>query len=589
MIKKINSLVDISKKQISLIIFLNIFEAFFLVSSIYLLFPFIKFLVGGKDATIELFESENYKYIYELFNSLNIDITLINLIVLAIVPIVFGQSIKYFKTINIVKVQQNVIFQLRDIFIKKLFYTKLGLLKSSKIGELSNSIAMEAQRVGLSIQYVLNFYSFLFISVIYFVVLFGISKELMFFTILGVGIVPFILKKQNKELKQLGKIVASSNENIQNFIIEKIKVLKKVILLNQQPLEIDKFKSISKVFETTYLKSGKVTALVEAILEPLVFVVAMTIVYIGVVELKIGFDTIVVFLFVLLKLNQSVKSTIMAKNQINIYSGSYELYKKYYDMLNSNQVDNSGTKKFEKLQKSIDIKNLTFSYTDESLFKNLNLTIRANDTTALIGRSGSGKSTIVDIILAFNEIEKNSVYYDGIDIKDINLMTLRSKIGFVTQDVYLMYGTIKENLLYGLGKKSDVEIKIACKKAHILDFVESLEEGFDTQIGESGGKLSGGQKQRLQLAHLFLQDPDIIIMDEPTSALDSESERVIVDTLKELHGKKTIIIIAHRLSTIQHADKIVVLEDGKVLEEGTHDDLIKNESRYREYFEGSKD
>lgn len=589
MLKHLNKLITISKKRISLIIFLNIFEAFFLVSSVYLLFPFIKFLVGGKEATIELFEGENYKYVYELFNSLNADITLINLIVLAIAPIVFGQSIKYFKTINIVKVQQNMIFQLRDIFIKKLFDTNLGLVKSSKIGELSNTIAVEVLRVGLIIQHKLNFYSFLFISLIYLIVLFGISIKLMIVTLLTVIIIPVVTKKQNDALKTLGKAQSSSNENIQNFIIEKIKVLKKVILLNQQSSEVNKFKSISKIFETTYLKSGKVTALVEAILEPLIFVVAMVIVYIGVVELQIGFDTIVVFLFVLLKLNQSVKSTIMAKNQINIYSGSYELYKKYYDMLNSNQVDNSGTKKFEKLQKSIDIKNLTFSYTDESLFKNLNLTIRANDTTALIGRSGSGKSTIVDIILAFNEIEKNSVYYDGIDIKDINLMTLRSKIGFVTQDVYLMYGTIKENLLYGLSEKSDVEIKIACKKAHILDFVESLEEGFDTQIGESGGKLSGGQKQRLQLAHLFLQDPDIIIMDEPTSALDSESERVIVDTLKELHGKKTIIIIAHRLSTIQHADKIVVLEDGKVLEEGTHDDLIKNESRYREYFEGSKD
>ncbi len=589
MLKKVNQLVPINKKRTFLIITLNIIEAFFLISGVFLLFPFIKYLIGGKVATLELFKQEQYSHVFNVLNSMNVDINLLNLIILAIAPVLLGQFTKYLKMINIVSVQQDIIYKLRGLFIKKLFDTNIGILKSSKIGELANTISNESMRVGVSIQYVLNFYSFLFIAFIYMIILFGISINLLLFTLIGVSIVPFVVKKQNKELKKLSRVVSSSNENIQNFIIEKIKVLKKVILLNQQTPEIKTFQSISKTFEETYLKSGKITAIVDVILEPLIFIIAMFIVYIGVAVLNLGFDTIVVFLFVLMKFNQAIKSAIMAKNQINTYMGSYELYKRYLDRLSENQVRQNGIKIYEKLENSIQLKNIVFGYSEsENLFDNLNLHFLANQTTALIGKSGSGKSTIVDILLGFNDIDSGKVLFDESDIYELDIVSLRKNIGFVTQDVYLFHGTIKENLLYGLSEKSDDEIKIACEKAYILDFVESLKDGFDTQVGESGGKLSGGQKQRLQLAHLFLQKPDIIIMDEPTSALDSESERVIVDTLKELHSKKTIIIIAHRLSTIQHADKIVVLEDGKVLEEGTHDELIRNDSRYREYFEGNK-
>lgn len=588
MLRKINDLVKISKKRMFLIVFLNIFEAFFLISGIYLLFPFIKFLVGGRDGAIELLSSKQYTHIFNLFTSFNISINLATLIILAIAPVLLGQIFRYFKTINIVVTQQTLIYNLRKQFIGKLFSSNIIYLKSLKLGELANSVALEAQRIGLSLQYILNYYSYLFISIIYFLVLLKISVELTLFTIIGFSIIPFLVKKQNTQLKRLGKVIAASNERIQTFIIDIIKVLKKVTLLNQQNSEQLKFEGISKLFENTYLKSGKIKALVEAFLEPLTFSVAMVVVYLGVSKLKLGFESIVVFLFILSKLNPNIKSTIASKNQINIYLGSLELYSKYFNILCQHQNPISGTTRFNKLVESITLSDVDFGYTENNLFNKLNLSFPSNTTTALIGTSGSGKSTIVDILLGFIEVSNGKVLYDGINLKELDIVSLRNKIGFVTQDTYLFHGTIKENLLYGLTNKSEEQLMSACEKACILTQIQSLEHGLETQIGESGGKLSGGEKQRLQLAHLFLQDPDIIIMDEPTSALDSDTEKMIVDTLIKLHLKKTIIIIAHRLSTIQHADKIVVLEKGSIVEEGSHDQLFNRKSRYREFFESEK-
>ena len=575
--------------KISLIILLNLIEAFFLVSSIFLLFPFIKYLIGGKDDVLELFTETQYQVIAEFFTRFNFEINLINLIVLAILPVIIGQTIVFIKTVNIVEIQQQLIFDLRSIFVYKLMNTEINVLKSSKVGELSNSIAMECQRVGLSIQYIINFYSFAFISFVYLIILFGISKELVLVTVAGISIIPFMVKKQNKDLKDLGKVVASSNESIQNFIIEKIRILKKILLLNKQQEEINEFLQISKVFEDTYLRSGRIAALIEAFLEPFVFIMAMFIVYIGVEIFNIKFDIIIIFLFVLSKLSRAIKGVIMSKNQINIYAGSFELYDKYLILLSNNQTeDKSGLIEFYILQDLITLKNVGFSFGKTKLFDGLNLTINANETVAFVGKSGAGKSTLIDLLLGFILIEDGAVLFDDHNIDDIDIKTLRNKIGLVTQDCYLINGSIKDNLLYGLGEKTDLEVKDACQKAHILEFIESLPDKFHYQIGESGGKLSGGQKQRLQLAHLFLQDPEIIIMDEPTSALDSESEKAIVNTLKELHGKKTIIIVAHRLSTIQHADKIIVLEDGKVIEEGSHQKLLTNNNRYKKYFNGNE-
>ncbi|MCO4783745.1 MAG: ABC transporter ATP-binding protein [Candidatus Cloacimonetes bacterium] len=586
MIKELLNHKDLSKVKLILVILFNLFEAFFLVSGIFLIFPFLKYLINSKQGVLTLFEQSEYQTIGMLFDKFSLPINLISLTILAILPMVLGQFFKFVKSINVVTLQQELVFSLRRDFLKETFKLSYLHLKQLKVGEIANVIAAESMRVGVALQYVLNFYSFLFIACIYGFMLIGISFKLSMVAMFLLISLPLVVKKQSKELKHLGRIVSSSNENIQSYLIERVKVFKKVKLLNSVDFEIKKFLKISRDFEDAYLKSGKVMALVDVVLEPLAFIISLILVVVGVDYFHLEFDKIVLFLFVIFKLNTSLRGAIQTKNQLNIYAGSYQLYKKYLDKFISNREFTFGSLKLEKIERAISLNKVSFSYTSEKFIENLDLEFLVGKTSALIGSSGSGKSTIIDLLLGFNIPQKGDVYFDDCVMKDLSIVEVRSKIGVVSQDAMLLYGSIRDNLLYGLFDKSEEDLRGACDKASLLDFVDSLPNGFDTQIGEEGSLLSGGQKQRLQLAQIFLQDPEVIILDEPTSALDSESEEVIVDTLKALHHSKTIIIIAHRLSTIMHSDNIIVMDKGELIDQGTHSQLLHNNEMYKKYFVG---
>ncbi|TCO76854.1 ABC transporter ATP-binding protein [Marinisporobacter balticus] len=225
--------------------------------------------------------------------------------------------------------------------------------------------------------------------------------------------------------------------------------------------------------------------------------------------------------------------------------------------------------------------NVSFRYNEKhNILKHINIKILVGKTVALVGPSGGGKTTLCSLIPRFYEINDGAITIDGMDIRNIKLKTLRNNIGIVQQDVYIFSGTIKENIAYGKPEGSDKEIIESAKKANIHDFIMTLEQGYDTYVGERGVKLSGGQKQRLSIARVFLKNPPILILDEATSALDNESERFIQKSLEELSKNRTTLVIAHRLSTIKNADEIIVLTDEGIQEKGTHHQLIEKNGIY---------
>ena len=229
---------------------------------------------------------------------------------------------------------------------------------------------------------------------------------------------------------------------------------------------------------------------------------------------------------------------------------------------------------------SITIENINFKYEEENILKNFSLEVPKGKTVALVGQSGSGKSTIANLLTRFYDVQEGSVKIDGTNIKDLTIESLRGLMGLVTQDSILFNDTIKNNILLGKQNASDDEIMAALKIANAYEFVMDLPNGIETNIGDSGGKLSGGQKQRLSIARAVLKNPPIMILDEATSALDTESEKFVQVALENMMQNRTSIVIAHRLSTIQKADKIVVLQKGKIVEQGTHDELIALNGTY---------
>ncbi|NLM35580.1 MAG: ABC transporter ATP-binding protein [Clostridiales bacterium] len=243
--------------------------------------------------------------------------------------------------------------------------------------------------------------------------------------------------------------------------------------------------------------------------------------------------------------------------------------------------DKKGAKDLVNPKGDIQFKNVSFSYNDKhTVLSNINIDIKAGKTVALVGPSGGGKTTFCSLIPRFYEITEGTITIDGIDIRDLKLRSLRNAIGIVQQDVYLFAGSIGENIGYGKPGATKEEIIEAAKKANIHDFIMSLENGYDTYVGERGVKLSGGQKQRVSIARVFLKNPPILILDEATSALDNESERYIQRSLEELSKNRTTLVIAHRLSTIRNADEIIVLTDEGIKERGKHEDLLKLNGLY---------
>lgn len=247
-----------------------------------------------------------------------------------------------------------------------------------------------------------------------------------------------------------------------------------------------------------------------------------------------------------------------------------------------------GNMELKSIDGKLEFRHVTFSYTNkEEVLEDVSFILEKGKTLALVGPSGGGKTSICHLIPRFYFLEENcgQILIDDIDISSYSLNSLRKHIGIVQQDVFLFEGTIKENILYGKPSASEEELIDAAKKANLLDFIDSLENGWDTQIGERGSKLSGGQKQRISIARIFLKNPEFLILDEATSALDNATEYLIQDALNELAKGRTCIIVAHRLSTIKNADTIAVIDNGKIVEMGNHKELLKSKGPYSVLYE----
>ncbi len=273
-------------------------------------------------------------------------------------------------------------------------------------------------------------------------------------------------------------------------------------------------------------------------------------------------------------------------NFMEQYQNGVTGFERFIEIIDTKpEKDKDNAKNIEKLNGNIEFENVSYGYDGEkNVLKNISLKINQGQTFALVGSSGGGKTTICHLIPKFYTVKNGKIKIDGYDINDITADSLRKNIGIVQQDVYLFNSSIKENILYGRLDATDEEVIEAAKKANIHDYIVSLEDGYETQIGERGVKLSGGQKQRLSIARVFLKNPSILILDEATSALDNATETLIQNALNELCKGRTTIVVAHRLSTIKNADEIAVVSDGKIIEKGTHDELLNLNCEYAKLY-----
>jgi ATP-binding cassette subfamily B protein len=260
----------------------------------------------------------------------------------------------------------------------------------------------------------------------------------------------------------------------------------------------------------------------------------------------------------------------------DLYQRAMASFNRIFSLKNETPDIKNGTKEFNKLDKNITLENVTFAYVDNfDVLNNVDLTINSGQTTAIVGSTGSGKSTLIKLLLRLYEINNGSINFDSTNLKDLELSSLREKIGLVSQDVFLFEGTVLENIAYGDLNASESEVWNAAQKSEADEFINKLPQKENTIVGERGQKLSGGQRQRISIARAILKNPEILILDEATSSVDNETEAAIQRSLDILKQDRTVIVIAHRLSTVRNADIIYVLENGNVVESGNHESLLE--------------
>ena len=410
-------------------------------------------------------------------------------------------------------------------------------------------------------------------------------------TILTACFLPFILAFAlylNKRMKRVFKENRVKMADINGQIEDNLSGIRVVKSFANEDIEMRKFKKGNERFLATKRRSYLYMGTYQSVLNAMLTAVTIVVVLAGsrlIVDGNMAIPDLITFLLYIANFTEPVKKLINFTEQFqNGYSG-YTRFREIMD-IEPDIADKEGAKTLTDVCGTVEFRDVSFRYEDatEKVLDHVSLNVPAGSYVALVGSSGGGKTTLCSLIPRFYDVTGGSVCIDGNDVRDVALQSLRENIGIVQQDVYLFAGTVMDNILYGRPDATREEVIEAARNANAHDFIMELPDGYDTDIGQRGVKLSGGQKQRLSIARVFLRNPRILIFDEATSALDNESERIVQESLETLAKDRTTFVIAHRLSTIRNAERILVLTEDGIAEEGTHEELMAMHGVYEKLY-----
>ncbi len=577
-------------------IFFNVLYALFSTLSFIALIPVLKVIFNDKK---EIFQKPDYDTAASLKdyleNYLNYFLTdsidkkgsftvlmymIVVIIVIFLLKNLFNYWAMYFSTF----VRNGILMDMRNALYKKITSLPLGYYSKTTKGDVISRTIADVNEISASYLSILEMVVREPLTIIFTLgAMLFLSVKLTVFVLLFIPISGFIISKIGKSLKKNSVIVQEEQGKILSILEETLGGLRVIKSFTAE----EKFRHAFTSTAQRFFKYSNIVLNRQNLASPMseflgIMVIGILLVYGGYLvfvdkQMEAGF-----FLgYILLAYNVLTPAKAISKASYGLKRGnaSAERVLEILDQPNPIVSKPSAILKNE-FDTDIVLNNITFKYEDEPVLKNFSLRIQKGQTVALVGQSGSGKSTIANLLTRFYDVNEGSIKIDGIDVRDFDLISLRKLMGLVTQDSILFNNTIRNNVALGKDNATDDEIIEALKIANAYEFVSQLPLGIQTNIGDSGNKLSGGQKQRLSIARAVLKNPPIMILDEATSALDTESERLVQEALENMMQHRTSVVIAHRLSTIQKADVIVVMQKGAIIEQGRHEELMAKEGMY---------
>jgi subfamily B ATP-binding cassette protein MsbA len=480
-------------------------------------------------------------------------------------------------------VARAVVKVFRQHVFRRLLQLPVSYYDKSPSGQLLSKLLYDVEQIAqVSADALTMFVQSVCLVVGLLIVMFVISWRLSLLFLLSVPVLLFIIQYTNKRTRKVSHLVQKTMGSVTNIAGEVIDGYQTVRIYGGQPYEEERFDKAIEESRKKDMKVAKIKVInvvgVQCVIALAIYVIVTLALYLSRNQMIISAGGFVSLVAAMLQLLKPMKDLSKLNSTIQRGLAGAE---SIFSLFDTPVEKESGQNELKRVKGNIDFREVVFAYSNNKpVIQNLNLNIRAGETVALVGVSGSGKSTLANLIPRFYELEDGDILIDGVSISSVKRTSLRKQIALVSQDIFLFNDTVEKNIAYGLSNCVKEDIIDAARRSYALSFIERLPKGFDTIVGENGVLLSGGQRQRLGIARALLKKAPILILDEATSALDNQAEIYIQKALDDVMGQCTTIVIAHRLSTVQKADKIVVLDKGRIVEMGKHDELLAANRHY---------
>lgn len=602
--KVLYNLLQPFKIQVALNILFNAFYAIFNLFSLYAIIPILK-TIFVEESNLEQFtkapelklESEailqwaNYT-ITEQIRIYGKEQALVYFCAFIVSMFILKNVSHYFSKFFLAPIKVGVVKNLRQSIYKKIINLHLGFFSNERKGNILSKITNDVIEVEVSSA---SFVEIIFREPLSFIVLFStlllMSWKLTLFVFVMLPISGLLISLVSNKLKKRSRKGQAKLGELISIIEETLGGLRIIKAFNSERYKSTQFQRENQEYFRLMVRLYRLEYLAQPFTEILgVFALITILWYGGQLVLQDSLMRGEDFIFYLVAFSQMIppaKSIIESYFRIQKGMASYERIQEILDAENT-IVSKNGSTQLSGFQNSIEYKNVSFAYETDLVLNNINLSITKGETVALVGASGGGKSTLVDLLPRFYDTQSGEILIDGTDIKQAELQSVRALFGIVSQESILFNDSVTNNIALGDIRPDINRVKEAARIANATEFIEQLEFGYDTLIGDRGSKLSGGQRQRLSIARAVYKNPPILILDEATSALDNESEKLVQDALNKLMKSRTSIVIAHRLSTVQNADKIYVIDQGAIAEQGTHFELLEQNGTYKKLYDLSE-